>query len=195
MVKLSAALRIAALSAIASCLSGAAIAAEDGGLPQISQVDTYASQIFWLFVTFGLLYVVMSRVALPRIGDVVEERRDKIDDDLMRAETIRTEAEEVLAEYEKALSVAREEASGILQQASDKAKADMDERQQAFAQQLAERTREAEERIEAAKTEALKDVASVASETATAVTDKLVGFTPDSKTAEKAVQAEMKERL
>lgn len=195
MVKLSAALRIAAFSAIVSCLSGAAIAAEDGGLPQISQVDTYASQIFWLFVTFGLLYVVMSRVALPRIGDVVEERRDKIDDDLMRAETIRTEAEEVLAEYEKALSAAREEASGILQQASDKAKADMDERQEAFAQQLTERTREAEERIEAAKTEALKDVASVASETATAVTNKLAGFTPDSETAEKAVQAEMKERL
>ncbi|WP_022727618.1 F0F1 ATP synthase subunit B family protein [Fodinicurvata sediminis] len=195
MVKLPAALRIAALSAATTCISGVALAAEEGGLPQISQVDTYASQIFWLFVTFGLLYIVMSRVALPRIGDVIEERRDKIDDDLMRAETIRSEAEDVLAEYEKALSVAREEATGILQKASDEAKAKMDERHEAFSQELAERTREAEERIGAAKTEALKDLASVAADTATATTDKLVGFKPDSKTVEQAVQAEMKERL
>lgn len=195
MVKLPAALRIAALSAAATCISGVALAAEEGGLPQISQVDTYASQIFWLFVTFGLLYIVMSRVALPRIGDVIEERRDKIDDDLMRAETIRSEAEDVLAEYEKALSVAREEATGHLQKASDEVKAKMDERHEAFSQELAERTREAEERIDAAKTEALKDLASVAADTATATTDKLVGFKPDSKTVERAVQAEMKERL
>ncbi|MGM0559561.1 MAG: F0F1 ATP synthase subunit B' [Pseudomonadota bacterium] len=195
MVKLPAALRIAALSAAATCISGVALAAEEGGLPQISQVDTYASQIFWLFVTFGLLYIVMSRVALPRIGDVIEERRDKIDDDLMRAETIRSEAEDVLAEYEKALSVAREEALGIQQKTSDEVKAKMDERHEAFSQELAERTREAEERIAAAKSEALKDLASVASETAAATTDKLVGFTPDSKAVDKAVQAEMKERL
>lgn len=195
MVKLPAALRIAALSAAATCISGVALAAEEGGLPQISQVDTYASQIFWLFVTFGLLYIVMSRVALPRIGDVIEERRDKIDDDLMRAETIRSEAEDVLAEYEKALSVAREEALGIQQKTSDEVKAKMDERHEAFSQELAERTREAEERIAGAKNEALKDLASVASETAAATTDKLVGFTPDSKAVDKAVQAEMKERL
>lgn len=195
MVKLPAALRIAALSAAASCLSGAALAAEDGGLPQISQVGTFASQIFWLVVTFGLLYVVMSRVALPRIGDVVEERRDKIDDDLMRAETVRSEAEEVLAEYEKALAAAREEASGMLHQANEEMKAKMTERHEAFSQDLAERTREAEERIEAAKSEALKDLSSVAAETATAATNKLVGFKPDSKTVANAVETEMKERL
>ena len=68
------------------------------------------SQVFWLIVAFVVLYLLMSKIALPRIAEVLEERQDKIDDDLAKAEKLKNEAEQVLAEYEKAIADARSSA-------------------------------------------------------------------------------------
>ncbi len=65
-------------------------------MPQLEQIGTYLSQIVWLFITFGILYAVLWKLALPRIAQVLQERQDRIDDDLERAEMLKTEAEAAL---------------------------------------------------------------------------------------------------
>lgn len=82
------------------------------GLPQLNAND-FAPQLFWLAITFALLYVIMSRVALPRIGSVLEERKDKIQRDLATAERLKGETEKALEAYEKALADARANAAAI----------------------------------------------------------------------------------
>jgi len=155
-------------------------------MPQLNP-EHFASQIFWLVVVFVALYVLMSWLVLPRISEVLEERQDKVDDDLSRAEKLRAEAEAVLAEYEAALASARAEASGLLKQAGDKMKAEAAERQSAFARTLAEQAKEAEARILAAKAQALGNLKSVAAGAATAATAKLIAVTPGESEVDKAV--------
>src|SRR5262245_48165186 len=75
--------------------------------------SSFVPQLFWLAVAFGLLYLLVKRVALPRVGDVIEERRERIDRDLAKAENLKSETEQALASYERALGEARAEASAI----------------------------------------------------------------------------------
>jgi F-type H+-transporting ATPase subunit b len=159
-------------------------------MPQLDP-EFFVSQLFWLVVVFATLYFLMSKLVLPRISEVLEERQDKVDDDLARAEKLRIEAEAVLTEYEEALAVAREEAAGVLKQATDEMKAQAAEQQSAFSRKLAEQSKEAEDRILAAKTEALGNLKSVAAEAAVAATAKLIGVTPGEGDVSKAVDTSM----
>ena len=92
-------------------------------MPQF-EPSSFASQIFWLVVSFGLLYLLMSKIALPRIADILEVRQDRIAADLDRAEALRREAEEARAAYELALSDARSEAQKLLENAAEQAQAE-----------------------------------------------------------------------
>jgi len=166
----------------------AALAAEEAGLPQLRQSHTFASQIFWLIITFGFLYWMMKRHILPRVTEVLEQRRDKIDDDLVRAEKIKAEAEAVLAEYERSMAEAREQAGQMLRAASDEAKAETARRLETFTKELEAKTADAEAGIARAKEAALKELTEVATGGATAVTEKLIGVHPDRKAAEAAVR-------
>src|SRR3546814_10856843 len=83
-----------------------------GGLPQLD-ADTYPTQIFWLVVTFVILYLIMSKVALPRIAEVLEERQERVADDIETAERLRSEAAVVQSEYETAMAEARGKAQEI----------------------------------------------------------------------------------
>ena len=83
--------------------------------------ETFGSQLFWLAITFGLLYTLMAKVALPRIATILEERNDRIADDLAEAEKLKRETDEAIAAYEQALGEARQNAYGIAQAARDKA--------------------------------------------------------------------------
>ena len=167
----------------------AAMAAEEGGLPQLKQIHTFPSQIFWLIVTFGFLYWMMKRYILPRITEVLEQRRDKIDDDLVRAEKVKAEAEAVLATYERSMAEAREQAGQRLRAASDEAKAEAARRLDTFAKELSARTAEAEAGISRAKEAAMQEIAAVATGSAASVTEKLIGIQPDQQAAEAAVRS------
>jgi len=104
---------LALLGSIAT-ISAASYAseAESGGMPQLDS-STYPSQIFWLLLTFGVLYFLCARIFLPRIAGIIEERRNSIADDLDQASEFRREAEAAEAAYKQALADARARASQI----------------------------------------------------------------------------------
>jgi len=163
------------------------------GLPQLNPAS-YASQIFWLIVTFGLLLWLMSKVALPRVAEVLEARQEKISNDLEKAGSLKAEAEAVMQAYEKALTDARGNAQRELAKTVAAADAEAARRNGELAADLAQRTRAAEDRIQAAKQVALGNVRAIAGETAQAAVSHLVGVAVSAETAEAAVEAVLKER-
>ncbi|SMF62549.1 F-type H+-transporting ATPase subunit b [Tistlia consotensis] len=176
------------LSALPSLAQEAGEAAHKG-LPQISQTDTFPSQVFWAIVTFALLYVMVARVILPRIAGTMEERQDKIDDDLSRAEKLKGEADQVMADYERGLQTARSEALDLLRKAQEAWQVEADKRNAAEDAKLAERIKADEDRIAKARAEAEGNLKSVAASVAVALTDKLIGVTPPDQQVSKAVDA------
>lgn len=143
-------------------------------MPQLVFGD-WVPQLVWLAITFIALYVVMARVAIPRIGTVIEKRRDRIASDLDQAESLKRDTEEAIAAYEQALAEARSKAHSIAQAARDVLTAEVDAERAEVDKQLAEKTAEAEARILASKQSALSHVAVVASDTAEAIVQKLIG--------------------
>ncbi|MAA96912.1 MAG: ATP F0F1 synthase subunit B' [Stappia sp.] len=154
--------------------------------------STYASQILWLAITFGLLYWIMSKVALPRISGILEDRRDRIAGDLAEANRLNEESNAAIAAYEQALAEARDKAHGIAQETRDKLKADIDRRREETESQLTEKLSAAEKRISEIKGEALASVGEIASETTAALVESLVGKAPTKTDLKKAVDAAMK---
>jgi F-type H+-transporting ATPase subunit b len=145
---------------------------KSGGLPQLNAPD-FAPQLFWLAVTFVLLYWVMSKIALPRIGEVIEERRDRIQRDLAAAERLKGETEKALQAYEKALADARTSASSIARQTREQLNAEVDKDRKAVEDQLAKKLADAETAIGATKEKALASVKDIAGETVVAIVSAL----------------------
>lgn len=155
--------------------------------------STYASQLLWLAIAFGALYMLMSRIALPRIGEILEVRRDRIEGDLAEAERMRQKTDQALADYEKALADAKSKAQGIAEETRTKIKAELDGKRQDVEANLAKKMTEAEARIAATKTEALGNVSEIATETAQTLVTQLLGKVPI-KTARDAVAKVVKEQ-
>lgn len=170
-----------------------ALAAEGGAsLPQLD-TTTFSSQLFWLAISFSVLFILMWKVALPRVGDVIESRDQKIRADLERAEQLRDEIAKTEEEIETVLSKARTEAQDILRKAAEKIAEDHAKKQQKIEADLEQKTAEAEERIAKERTEALASIKQVAEEVAAASVEKLSGAKPDDKAVSAAVQAASKE--
>jgi F-type H+-transporting ATPase subunit b len=136
---------------------------------------SFGSQLLWLAITFAALYLLMSRVALPRIGSIIETRRTRIEGDLKEAERLRQETEKAAAAYESALAEARKNAHAIAEETRAGIKADIDGRRADVEAQLAKRVADAEARILADKTAALKNVGAIAADTAQALVAKISG--------------------
>lgn len=182
-------IRIAAAAAMVPALATSALAAEGGSsMPQLD-FSTYSSQVFWLVVTFAVLFILMWKVAIPRVGEVIEAREQKIRADLERAEQLRTEIEETEQAVEKALADARTEALEILRKAQDKIATDHAKKQDKLDAELATKVADAETRIDEARKEALASVREVAEEVATASIEKLTGNAADKGTVSKAIDA------
>ena len=99
---------------------------EGDGLPQMD-ITTFPSQVFWLIITFGILYLFMWRTAIPKLRNTIEERQDKILIDINEAEKVKSEAEETLKEYEEKMQSASKQASDIISQAKNKSDAMIDD--------------------------------------------------------------------
>jgi F-type H+-transporting ATPase subunit b len=168
----------------------AAQAEQGGGLPQLN-IETFPSQIFWLIVAFFALYWLMSKVALPRIAGVLEERADAIASDLDRAEELKRKAEEAEAAYKQALADARANAQAIAAETRADIRKEIDAAMAKADAEITARAAEGEKRIAEIRESAMQSVAQVAQETAVAVVDKLMpGIAED-----KAVQAAVRARL
>lgn len=159
-------------------------------LPQLD-FSTYAPQLFWLGLSFVLLYVLMARIALPRIATVIEERRDKIADDLDKAQLLKTQADEALAAYEQALAQARSRAIAIEGEMREKLKAETDALRADVEARLSREATEAEARIRRTKEAALANLKAVASDATGLVVQRLINVVPDPGDVQRAVEGEM----
>lgn len=139
---------------------------------------TFPSQLLWLAITFGALYLLMSKLALPRIGGILENRKTLIDTDLAAADADRQKTDAAIAAYEKALAEAKAKAQGIANQTREAIQADLSAKRSAAEADLATKVSAAEARIAQTKAEALTHVDEIAAETAQAVVGQLVGDVP-----------------
>lgn len=137
--------------------------------------STVAPQLFWLALTLTALYLMLSRVALPRIGGVIEERRERIRRDLDSAERLKGETDKAMQAYEKALADARANASGIARQTRDHLAAESAKEKAAVEGQLLAKLTEAEARIGETKKKALASVNEIAADTAGSIVKQLIG--------------------
>ncbi len=143
-------------------------------MPQLDPA-VWPTQLIWLAITFIACYLVIWRIALPRIGDVLEARQRKLDDDLKKATALKEEAETILAEYEKMRADAQAEAHAVLRKAQDGMKAEAERQNSEVAAKLAKQTEEAEARIAQAKSAALSSLEGTVTEVVAAATEKLIG--------------------
>ena len=136
--------------------------------------STFPSQLVWLALTFGALYVILSRVALPRIGEVIEERRERIERDLEQAGNFKAETEKVLASHERALAEARAKGKAIAKAVQDDVTAEIGKERARADAQIALKLADAEFRIAQAKSTALTNLSEIVADTATAILAKLL---------------------
>lgn len=160
------------------------------GMPQLD-FSTFPNQIFWLVVTIVVIYLILSRVALPRIGSVLAERSGTITNDIAAAEELKQKAVEAEAAYEKALADARAQANQIVVQAKAEIQAELDVELGKADKQIAVKTAESEVAIAEIRASAIKSVTEVAKDTTKALVE-VMGSKADAKTITAAISAQMK---
>ena len=158
------------------------------GLPQMD-VNTFPSQIFWLVVTFGLLFLVLSRKTLPMIADAIGARRNRIEGDLSTAEALRKDAGEALASYEAALTEARSKAHKLADENRKRIAAEIEQLKTATEAETHATIAEAEKRIAAERAKAVAGVRAAAAEAAADIVQRLIGRSVSIEDATAAVAA------
>ena len=136
--------------------------------------ETFPSQLLWLAITFVALYVLLARVAIPRIGGIIADRKGRIAADIARAESARADSEAALVAYEKALATARANANSIAEEARNRSKAASDAERAGIEAELATKLAAAEARIADIKTKALSEVGAIAAEATGAIVKALI---------------------
>ena len=169
--------------------AGAEAEQAGGGSFPPFDASTFPSQILWLVITFGLFYLFMQRVVLPRIASILETRRDRIAQDLNEANRLKEEADQAFAAYEQELADAKSSAHEIAQGARDAAKADADAERSKVEADMTAKIEKAEAEIASVKEKALAGVDAIATETAAAIVDRLVGGTVTKAKLSAAVKA------
>ena len=164
--------------------------ASEGGLPQLD-FSTFGNQIFWLLVTLIAIYLILSKLALPRIAAVLAERQGTISHDVAMAEELKEKAVSAEAAYNKALSDARSEAARIVEATKAEIKEELDAAIATADAQISEKAKAGEEAIAEIRSNALASVKEVAAET-TADLIVALGGNSDKKAAAAAVKQEMK---
>ncbi len=183
------------MSALVSLITAAAAGATEAhneassaGLPQLDP-SSWPSQIFWLVLTFGVLYWLMAGRFLPSLGGAIEERRDRIADDLDQASEFKREADEAEAGYNKALADARAKAQGIAADTRDEVDKEIAELQAETEEALEKQLEAADARITQMKTAAAAKVREAAAETTRAVVETLIDEAPTDDAISRAIDS------
>ncbi len=158
-------------------------------MPQLD-LTWFPAQIFWMAITFGLLFLLMWRLALPRVSNVLQTRQSQIQNDITRAEALKAEAEEMNARVDSAMEKARKEAQEILRQARSEIEADLARQEKETTSRINTRVQEGEEKVEKARRDALNRIRETAAEMAVTSAQKIGGISVDPEEAKKAVPPE-----
>lgn len=164
---------------------------EHGGFPPF-QGHTFASQLIWLAIAFVLLYVLMSKLALPRLAAIIEGRQNRIAGDIGEAERLKKKSEEAMAAYEKSLADARNRAQAIANETRDKQAAEANARRKTLEDALNVKLADAEKTIAATKQSAMANVRGIAEDAARAIVARLIGSEPNEKAVADAVADALK---
>lgn len=177
-------------------VTGEATTAHEGAVEHATfppfKPETFASQLLWIAITFGALYLIISRIAVPQIGSVLDKRRTRIEGDLKEADRLRVETERAAQAYETALTEARQRAHGIAEETRQGIRTDLAGKRAAVESGLSAKMAEAESSIQASKTEALRSVGEIATDTAAALVAQLTGEVPRSEIEAAVAQAAAK---
>ena len=156
-------------------------------MPQMEFAD-YMPQVVWLVITFATLYLLMAKLALPRITDILETRQRRLDHDLELSEKLRDEAQETLAEYDAAIVSARAEAESLLVKVRENIQTDTQERIAELNVRLESEIRESDARIRHAMSQAMDELMIVAGNSARAAVERLAGINVSDEQAKVAVE-------
>ena len=151
-----------------------AFSAESGGMPQLNP-EFWVSQIFWLTLTFGILYVVLSKLILPKISNNLESRKSQILENIEAAEKQREDSEAKLKEYEEIISKSKLEAKNIFSQSREKVLKDINAKKEVLDKQIDEEISEAEQEINSLRESAPNKINTIAIETSSELIQKLIG--------------------
>jgi F-type H+-transporting ATPase subunit b len=163
-----------------------ALAAEGGAFPPFDS-STFVGQLFWLAITFGTLYVLMSRIALPRITSILDARQTTIETALTAASDAQKAAEAEALALEQALAKAKTNAQGIASEARSKSAKEIDAKRHAVEQELSGKMVAAEASITATKAKAMANVEDIAKEAVSAMIEQLTGKAPTAAAIAKAL--------
>ena len=149
-------------------------AAESGGMPQLNP-EFWISQIFWLTLTFGILYIVLSKIILPKISANLELRKSQIQENIETAEKKRESSEAKLKEYEEIIQKSKLEAKNIFKDTRIKVLKDINLKKDTLDKQIDEEIKKSEKEIEVLKRAAPEKINKIAIETASDLIKKLIG--------------------
>jgi F-type H+-transporting ATPase subunit b len=156
------------------------------------QKDTFASQLVSLLIAFVALYLIVSRIALPRIGGVIDARHNAIEGDLAAAQKLKDDSAGALKAYETELAAARSRAQAIGAETRERLSAASEAERKTLEQRLAVKLTEAEKTIASTREAAMSNVRGIAAEAASAIVQRLTGTLPDGKAVDSAVDASLK---
>jgi F-type H+-transporting ATPase subunit b len=142
------------------------------------QADTFASQLFWFAIAFVLLYFIISRFAIPRVGGIIEARRQSVEGDLAEAKRLKDSSDAAIAAYQQALADARGRAQALANETREKYAAQAEAARKELDATLNKRIGDAEQAIAARRTAAMGNVQDIAVETAAAIVERLTGSAP-----------------
>ena len=162
-----------------------------GGFPPFES-STFASQLVSLLIAFVALYLIVSRIALPRVGGVIEARANAIEGDLAAAQKLKDESDAALKAYEADLAAARSRAQAIGNETREKLNAAAEAERKTLEDQLAVKLSAAEKQIAATRETAMSNVRGIAADAASAIVQRLTGVLPDGNTVNSAVDASLK---
>ena len=149
-------------------------AAESGGMPQLNP-EFWISQIFWLTLTFGILYIVLSKLILPKISANLELRKSQIQDNIEAAEKQRKDSESKLKEYDDIIFKSKLEAKNIFKDSREKVIKDINNKKETLENQINEEIKKAEKEIEVVKQSAPGKINKIAIEASSELVKKLIG--------------------
>ena len=156
--------------------------------------ETFPSQLLWLVVFFVALYLIIGRVAIPRIGGIVEARRERTEGDLAEAGRLKEQSDAALKAYETSLADARGRAQALAAETREQLNAEAEASRKRLETELNAKLLEAEKTIAATKSAAMTSVRGIAADATAAIVQRLTGAVPASGTVENAVAAALKER-